>query len=313
MTENQIIIPVEILEISQKVNESKQVEVATILSEVFTQVKTWESEISTISVNSIEDKAQMKKANELRIKVKNARLEAEKRFDSKRADVKALMIDYQTEDSLWLKAKQMMQIQTKAIEEKAEWQEKFVERYEKEQKDLKTQVRLLEIQKYKPETTSNQVSDLTDEIFNSLLNGVKTEFEEQIKTKEEAERLALQAEKQRLTESENLRLENERMKAEAILIRLENEAKTKIEAEEKAKLQAEIDKVNNEKAEKIRLENEANQAKLQASEEAEKTRKNQTYKNWLSDNQYDPKQDEVINLGKGEFKLVREISKIVIK
>jgi hypothetical protein len=313
MSENQITIPVEILEISQQVNENKQVEVSTILNEIFTQVKTWEAEIATISVTSVDDKAQMKKANELRIKVKNARLNAEKQFDQKRADVKALMIDYQTEDSLWLKAKQMMQIQTKAIEEKAEWQEKFAERFEREQKELKTQLRLSQIQQYKPETTANQVSDLTDEFFNTLLNGAKTEFEERIKAKEEAEKLALEAEKQRQIEAENLRLENEKLKAEAEKTRLENEAKAKIDAEEKAKLQAEVKKAEEKAMSDLVISQKELANTLRANEEAEKARKNQAYKNWLSDNMYNPKQDEVINLGNGVFKLVREISKIVIK
>jgi colicin import membrane protein len=313
MSENQITIPVEILEISQQVNENKQVEVSTILNEIFTQVKTWEAEIATISVTSIDDKTQMKKANELRIKVKNARLNAEKQFDQKRSDVKALMIDYQTEDSMWLKAKQIMQIKTKAIEEKAEWQEKFAERFEREQKELKTQLRLSQIQQYKPETTANQVSDLTDEFFNTLLNGAKTEFEERIKAKEEAEKQALEAEKQRQIEAENLRLENEKLKAEAEKTRLENEAKAKIEAEEKAKLQAEVKKAEEKAMSDLVISQRELANTLRANEEAEKARKNQAYKNWLSDNMYNPKQDEVINLGNGVFKLVREISKIVIK
>ncbi len=48
---------------------------------------------------------------------KQARLSAEKIFDAKREEVQNLKAEFDLEDKLWLKAKQVMQIKFKAIEE----------------------------------------------------------------------------------------------------------------------------------------------------------------------------------------------------
>ena len=68
-----------------------------------------------------DDKLGMKLANTARLNAKNARLAAEKIFDQKRDEVQAQMLSYQTEDKLWLKAKQTMIILFKEIEQAAEY------------------------------------------------------------------------------------------------------------------------------------------------------------------------------------------------
>jgi hypothetical protein len=50
------------------------------------------------------------------------------------------MLSYKTEDQLWLKAKQTMQILTKEIEENARWKEETRQRFEAEQKELKAEI-----------------------------------------------------------------------------------------------------------------------------------------------------------------------------
>jgi serine kinase of HPr protein (carbohydrate metabolism regulator) len=73
-------------------------------------------QLDSVNVADEFDKASMKVANTIRLNVRQVRLEAEKTFDKKREEVQAQMIGFKTEDALWLKAKQTMQILTKEIE-----------------------------------------------------------------------------------------------------------------------------------------------------------------------------------------------------
>lgn len=298
------IIPAEIQEISQKVKQEKQQEVQNILASTFKQVAQWQSEIDNLQVSSIEDTESMKKAKDLRIKVKNARLKAEKEFDSKRSEVQALMLDYKTEDQMWLKAKQVMQIQTKAIEEKAKFQEEFKKRYEQEQKDLQTKLRVEKLSKYR-EVNPFEVENLSDEMFETLLEAEKFKYEA------EQKRLAEEAEAKRQAKEEQ-RLENERLKAE--------NAKKEAELAEARKLQAEAEakerKVREEQEAKERAEKEAQAKKdreeLEKKEAEEKARKNEVFKKWLVDNNYNPQTDEY-RRESNTFVLYRKIAEIKIK
>jgi hypothetical protein len=328
------ILPKEILELSTQITESKKLEVSQVLAEVFDQTTNWNQEVSQITVLSVEDKKTMEKAKTLRLKVKKARLEAEKRFDAKRAEVQIKMVDYKTEDTLWLKAKQSMQAITKGIEEKCEWQEKFAERLEKEQKKAKTQARLAETRIYKPDISEYDINNLSDEMFLTLLNSIKKDFEDRI----EAEKLAKQQEdelkekKERLNNRRNIAFKygqffgldlttdpSEEVFEEALEL-----AKNRLEIDtiKKAKLQADLDKANKER---IELEEAYNKSRLvreleekqkvdKEKEEQEliiKAEKNNKFKEWLLENNFNSKTDSYTQNG-NEFTLIRVISKIII-
>ncbi|MBK9258143.1 MAG: hypothetical protein IPM42_22110 [Saprospiraceae bacterium] len=94
-------------------------------------------QLDSIVVKDENDKVNMKLANTIRLGVRQVRLEAEKTFDAKRSEVQAQMLSFKTEDQLWLKSKQTMQLLTKEIEENARWKEETRERFEAEQKELK--------------------------------------------------------------------------------------------------------------------------------------------------------------------------------
>lgn len=119
--ENQIIIqlPVEVKELAQKVSTNKQAEVNTVLSQIFTGTAEWESQVDAIEVKGIDDKMSIELAEVARKNTKTARLNAEKIFDAKREEVQQMKAEFDLEDKLWLKAKQVMQLKFKAIEEKA--------------------------------------------------------------------------------------------------------------------------------------------------------------------------------------------------
>lgn len=301
---NTTIIPTEIQELSLKVPQNKQGEVGLILSQVFQKTNDWENQIAKINVNSVDDTEQMSQAKKIRLEVKKARLEAEKKIDLKRKEVQLRMADDKLEDSLWLKAKQIMQMKAKAIEEKAEWQEKFAERCKKEQKELQTKLRVEKLSKYR-EVNPLEVENLSDDMFNTLLEAEKIKYEiEQKRLAEEAKAKRLAKEAQRI-ENEKLRAENAKKEAElaeARRLQAEAEAKEKkIKAEQEAKLRAEQE-----------AQAKKNREELEKKEAEERARKNETFKKWLVDNNYNAQTDEYKQEG-NKFVLYRKISEIEIK
>ena len=127
--EKQIItLPQEVSELAVKVSAKKQAEVQNVLQQIFTGTDGWEKLIDAIEVKDINDKISIELAEVALKNSKQARLTAEKIFDVKRQEVQRLKAEFDLEDKLWLKAKQVMQIKFKAIEEKAEWKANFVKR-----------------------------------------------------------------------------------------------------------------------------------------------------------------------------------------
>jgi len=140
-----ISLPEEVKELSVKISDKKRNEVQTVLEQIFTGTDDWEKQVDSITVKDIHDKMSIELAEAARKNSKKARLSAEKIFDSKRNEVQSLKAEFDLEDKLWLKAKQVMQIKFKAIEEKAEWKASFVKRFEAEEKELRTQRGLIKL------------------------------------------------------------------------------------------------------------------------------------------------------------------------
>lgn len=293
-----IILPTEVKELAQKVSEKKQAEINTVLTQIFTGTDDWEKQVDAIEVKDINDKMSIELAEVARKNSKQARLSAEKIFDAKREEVQNLKSEFDLEDKLWLKAKQVMQLKFKAIEEKAEWKGNFVRRFEAEQKELRTQKRINEVTKY-AEINRIEFEAMSDESFNSFLSGLKSTYEAKIEAERKAEEERIAKEKADVEAREQQRLENEKLKAEAEKREKEIEAERKAneqklaeerakakteaekrDAENKAKLKAEQDakaKLESElqakKDAEIKAENERKQAELKAKAEAEKKAK----------------------------------------
>ena len=116
--EKVITLPIEVNDLAVKVSANKREEVLTVLQQIFTGTDDWEKQVDAIEVKDINDKMSIELAEVARKNSKQARLNAEKIFDAKRAEVQRLKAEFDLEDKLWLKAKQVMQIKFKSIEEK---------------------------------------------------------------------------------------------------------------------------------------------------------------------------------------------------
>ena len=256
--ENQLVVlPQEVEKIAENVSVEKKQEVLSVLNHVFNGVSKMRKQLDDVIVNGENDKVNMKLANTIRLGVRQVRLEAEKTFDAKRAEVQQQMLSYKTEDSLWLKAKQTMQILTKEIEENARWKEETKERFEAEQKELKVQQRMLKVAKIAPEMLRSEFENMNDETFEMFFAGIEKAYNDKIEAEKKAEEERIAKEKAEAEERERIRIENERLKAEA-------EAKEKQLAEERAKAEVERKKIE----EAAKKEREEAERKLKAEQEA---------------------------------------------
>jgi len=291
------VLPVEIQEMAKGVSVEKKNEVQSVLNKVFDGVSKMREQLDSIIVVDENDKVNMKLSNTLRLGVREKRLDSERTFDAKRKEVQQAMLSFKTEDSLWLKAKQTMQILTKEIEENARWKEETAKRFGVEQKEIKTQKRENLLCKFSPEILRNEFENMGDETFNTFLSGIEKSYNDKIEA-EKAEAKKIEDEriaKEKAIEAQ--RLENEKLKAEAearerveakriakeiadakerqlkekaakdahdAVLKKEREAREKVEAELKAKKDAEIkaikdaeDKAKAEKAAQEKSEKEA--------------------------------------------------------
>ena len=276
--ENQLIqsLPAEVAQIAQSVSVEKRNEVQSVLNHVFNGVSKMREQLETVVVQDESDKTNMKLANAIRLGVRQVRLDAEKTFDAKRSEVQAQMLSFKTEDQLWLKAKQTMQILTKEIEEAARWKEETKERFELEQKELKTQQRMLQMAKVAPEMPRSEFENMSDDGFAIFFTQIEKLHQEKVEAERKAEEERVAREKAEAEERERVRAENERLRAEA-------EAREKQLAEERAKAEAERRAIEKKAAEEkvkqdaiLRKEREAKEkleAELKAKAEAEQKAK----------------------------------------
>lgn len=262
-------LPAEITEIAQKVSVEKRNEVQNVLNFVFNGVAKMREQLDNINVVDENDNVNMKLANTIRLGVKKIRLDAEKTFDGKRTEVQRLMIGYKTEDLLWLKAKQTMQILTKEIEENAKWKEETKKRIDAERLELKIQQRINRIFKIAPEMLRSEFENMSDSAFELFFSSIEKEYNNKIEAELKAEKERIQKEKEAAEEKARMLAENEKLKAE----KEANELKLKAEKEANEKLQAEI-KAKKEAEEKTITELKLKElAEIKAKELAEKEAK----------------------------------------
>ena len=252
-----VVLPTEVAKIAENVSVEKRNEVQSVLNHVFNGVSKMREQLDSVQVVSVDDKTNMKLANTIRLGVRQVRLEAEKIFDAKRAEVQAQMLSYKTEDQLWLKAKQTMQILTKEIEENARWKEETRERFDREQKELKIQERVLRVQKIAPEIQRSEFDSMGDDVFEMFFTGIEKAYNERIEAEQKAEAARIAKEKEEAEERERIKAENERLRKEAEAKEKELEAERLKAAAEKKAIEDKARKEQEEADRKIKAEQES--------------------------------------------------------
>lgn len=190
-----VALPAEVAEIAKNVSFEKRNEVQAVLNLVFSGVAKMREQLDLVVVADENDKVNMKLANTIRLGVRQERLSAEKTFDAKRDDVQAKMLGYKTEDQLWLKAKQTMQILTKEIEETARWKEETKERIEAERKEVIIQDRIIKVSKFNNEVVSTEYANMSDSMFDLFLSGLEKAYNDKIEAEKKAEEERIEAER----------------------------------------------------------------------------------------------------------------------
>lgn len=260
----------QLIKLTQELNapQSVALSVTDKLTRFFTEVEDVSNQIDSIVITKPDQVAEMKQAREIRLEIKRKRLEARDIVKTQRDQIKSAMSDFVLQDKLWLKAFQMLEATCDNLETKCEDKEKFAERYEAEQKQIRYELRVNKLLQYGTDPSIYALAEMSDDAFEKLLENEKLAFQARKEAEEEAEKTRLaeiEAEKKRQIEVQK---ENDRLKKEA-------EIKEKALEAERAKQQKilEAQRVENEKkllAEK--KEKEALEAKLKAQKEAEEKR-----------------------------------------
>lgn len=182
-----VVLPQEVTVLAEKVASEKREEVNTLLNQLFSGTENWKQQIAAINVKDHTDTMAMSMADTARLSVKKARLEAEKLFDAKRDEVQRLKSEFDLEDKLWLKSKQIMQEMFKSMEQELEYKANTAKRYEIEQKEKRTQERLEKVVVFNPTVSRFDVENLSDEMFNIFLAGLEKEHNDRIEAEQKAE------------------------------------------------------------------------------------------------------------------------------
>lgn len=271
----------ELVTLTQEFNAPKDVAMAITqgLGRFFAEAKAHEATIQSIVITSPSQTDKMQVARTIRLQIRAKRLEAQALMKDERDKIKTAMADYTLKDKLWLKAFQMLEAVCDNLETKAEEKEKFAERWKADQKEKRTNDRLIKLSEYTENdqyTDRNIVDNMNDDAFDRYFGTIKAQHEARIEAekKAEAERIAREeaeaAERKRiLIENERLRKEAEQKEAEHIAERKASEAKAMAEREELERKAAEQKRIADEALAKERAEREKLQSQAQAKLDAE--------------------------------------------
>ncbi len=212
------------------------------------------------------------KARELRLKIANVRITA----DKARKNAKA---EYLRAGNAIQGAYNTLEYATKSKEEKLLDIEKHLEKIEMERKTKLKEERENALVQYEVETEHIQLSEMSDEVWNNYFSGVKLQYDNKIAAEKQAEADRITKEKAEKEEQERIRKENERLQKEADerekamqKERAEAEAKQKaIEEQARKEREAAEVKAQKEADEKAKLEKEL-QARKDAEIQAEKVK-----------------------------------------
>lgn len=255
----------QLIQITQDAPKSVAVAITDGLQKFFADAEKEKAIIDSIVVTKPDQVAEMKQARDIRLKIKNSRLEARDIVKDHREQLKNAMSEFTLQDKLWLKAFQMLEATCENLESKCEEKEKFAERYEAEQKQLRYESRVNQLHQYGTDPSIYSLVDMSDEAFSKLLENEKLAFEARVENEKKAAAELVAKQKAEAEERERIRLENEQLKKEA----QERERLAKIETD---KRNAELAKERVEQQKKLDAERKAREqaeANIKAEKEAQ--------------------------------------------
>jgi len=260
--------------ITQDAPKSVAMAITEGLQKFFIDAEKEQAVIDSIVVTKPDQLAEMKQARDIRLKIKNSRLDAQKIVKEHREQLKNAMSEFTLQDKLWLKAFQMLEATCDNLEAKCEEKEKFAERYEAEQKRLRYESRVNKLYQYGTDPSIYALADMSDEAFEKLLENEKLAYEARLAAEKKAREEQAAREKAEAERQKAIMIENARLKAEAAekerLANIEREKREKELAKERAEQQkklAAIQKQKDEAEAKIKAQKAA-QALKEAQEKA---------------------------------------------
>jgi len=245
MTENKL----EIVISQSGLEESKAKTVLQSFSQFFEQAEEWEQKAKAIVVTDKLQVSEMQQAREIRLTLKDIRVNAEKtRKELKEQSLR----ESRAIDGIANVIKALIE----PLEEHLEKQEKFAEIQLAIELENRNNQRILELTPYVPDISVYQLREMSDESFTTLLNTAKTAFEAQ----REAER---KAEEERIAKEEADKKARAQMEADNKKLR-----EDAIKREQEIENQRQIDLAKREQENKERIAKETKER--EAREEKEK-------------------------------------------
>ena len=233
----------------------------TKMSSFFEEIEAQKAVIEGIVVTQPDQVAEMQQARGIRLEIARRRFLARDIVKEERNKLKNAMADFKLQDTLWLKSFQMLEAVCDNLEGKCEEKEKFAQRYEAEQKQMRYETRVAKLYQFGTDPSIYALADMTDEAFEKLLENEKLAYNARIAAQKKAEADAALEAKAEADRQEAVRLENIELRAQA--------AKAAVAAELKEK---ELEK-EREAGQKIldseRRAREAVEAKARAEKEAQ--------------------------------------------
>lgn len=263
-----------------ELEETKAGAIIKSFSGFLEDAKKFESEAMAIVITSEDQVDDMKKAREIRLKLKNLRVNAE---NTRKGLKDQALREGRAIDGV----ANIIKAVIVPLEDHLEEQEKFIERLEAEKRQKLIDERVSLLAPYVTDVSFYNL-DISQEGFDGMLKDAKAAFESAKENERKAEEERLAREKEEAAEQERIRKENEVLKAEAEAKekeladerskaeesqRLANEARDKAESELKAREEAD------KKAEQERLDRETRE-----KEESANTEKLAKYQNFLKKN-----------------------------
>jgi len=233
----------------------------TKMSSFFEEIEAQKAVIEGIVVTQPDQVAEMQQARGIRLMIAKKRFIARDIVKEEREKLKNAMSDFKLQDTLWLKSFQMLEAVCDNLEGKCEEKEKFAQRYEAEQKQIRYETRVAKLYQFGTDPSIYALSDMTDEAFEKLLENEKLACNARIAAQKKAEADEAAQAKAEADRQEAIRKENIELRAQAEIkekdLAKEREAGQKIlDAERRAREAVEA---------KARAEKEA-QAQKEAAE-----------------------------------------------